>query len=69
MDRETRSDKMFRELREFLDDSKKSKTCMTLYKHEAEKLEKYLYEQDISAEITEKRSINKSKVRITVQKM
>lgn len=67
MERETRSDIMFRHLNEFLAREEKE-TSMILYKNEVRRLEKNITEQNISVEITEKIELKPSKLRITIKK-
>lgn len=69
MERESRSDKMYRQLNEFLEDENARERHLVLYKSEVEKLEKYLYEKDVAANIIEKKELTKGKVRITLQKV
>ena len=69
MGNESRSDKMYRQIGEFLEDENAEVRHFVLYKSEVEKLEKHLYEQDIAANITEKKDLTKGKVRITLQKV
>ena len=47
MERETRSERIIKELRDFNDDPQQAIRHMTLYKGEVKKTEKYLYESDL----------------------
>lgn len=67
MEKESRSDKMYREIAEFLEDKSAKVRHFVLYKSEVEKLEKILYERDITVQI-EKKELSRSKVRISLQK-
>lgn len=69
MDRETRSDKMYRLLNEFMADNNTISITMVLYKSEVEKLEKHLCQKNIASEITEKRYLGKGRIRIILKKM
>lgn len=68
MDKESRSDKMYREVAEFLENKSAEIRHLVLYKSEVERLEKYLYERDLSIHIIEKKKLLNGKVRITLQK-
>ena len=69
MVRETRSDKMYRELNEFLENEKINITSFVLFKSEAEKLQKHLKEKNIAVQVTVTTIVNSRKVRVTLEKM
>lgn len=69
MDRETRSDKMYRLLNEFVADNNTTSTTMVLYKGEIEKLGKHLSQKNIDVEIAEKKYLGKGKSQIILKKM
>lgn len=69
MERETRSDRMFEELSEFLNSESQTIRSMVLYKSEIDKLKRHLYEQDIPVEISSQKSLKKGKEYITLKKL
>lgn len=69
MERETRSDRMFDELSQFLNSQSQTTRSMVLYKSEIDRLKRHLYEQDIPVEISSQKSLTKGKVNITLKKL
>lgn len=69
MEYESRKDKLFKNLEDFLKSEKRTWTVI-LYKSEVSKLEKYLYEKDIQVE-SDKKVLNssKGKFKVTLKKM
>ena len=61
MERETRSERIIKELREFNDNPQQSVRHITLYKGEVIKTERYLYESDLPIKITSKKELGKGK--------
>ena len=68
MERETRSERIIKELRDFNDDPQQAIRHMTLYKGEVKKTEKYLYESDLQIKITSKKEVRKGKFVVRFEK-
>lgn len=68
MERETRSERIIKELRDFNDDPQQTIRHMTLYKGEVKKTEKYLYESDLQIKITSKKEVRKGKFVVRFEK-
>lgn len=68
MQEENRTDILFKELQDFFNDDNKITKHLIIGKNDLDKIEERLYEQDIEAEIIEKKNLKGGKVRITLKK-